>query len=167
MLTDYADDDKFGRLSIQMPILTRSAIKQGVAGHVGAGASVWSTVHVKDLARGYLTLLEHMQSAPASEFLDNPYFFCESTGDNEPSWRDIAVVVGKGLHAVGRISDPEPKTIALETYHDIKGPATSGLLGMNARSRATRLRKLGWQPVEKPWDQSFLEDELIAILQGK
>ena len=79
----------------------------------------------------------------------------------------LTVVGADPEDVCGRIADPEPKTIALETYHDIKGPATSGLLGMNARSRATRLRKLGWQPVEKSWDRSFLEDELVAILQGK
>jgi hypothetical protein len=38
---------------------------------------------------------------------------------------------------------------------------------MNSRSRATRLRKLGWQPREKGWEQGLLEDEIPAVLQEK
>lgn len=119
---------------------------------------------MKDLARGYLTLLRHMETASAEEFLDNPYVFCENTGDEEPSWRDIATVIGKGLHAAGKIESAEPQTISPEAYVDCAGPKSPGLLGMNSRSRAIRLRALGWQPVEKSWEKSLLEDEIPAIL---
>ncbi|KAM0720479.1 hypothetical protein Q7P37_004615 [Cladosporium fusiforme] len=163
----YGRDEKYERLSIQMPTLTRFAVKRGFAGYIGDGKSVWSTVHVKDRARGYIALVHHMESAPAHEFLDNPYVFCENTGDNEPSWRDIASVIGRGLHAAGKISSPEPQTIPEEAYVDCAGPRSSGLLGMNSRSRAIRLQSWEWQPQEKAWDQSLLEDEIPAILEKK
>jgi nucleoside-diphosphate-sugar epimerase len=126
-------------------------------------------VHVKDLARGYITLLNHMATAPsaAEEFLANPYVFCENTSDNEPSWRDIASAIGKGLHATGKLASAEAQTIPPEAYGDCAGPKSPGLLGMNSRSRAIRLRKLGWQPREKGWEQSLLEDEIPAVLQEK
>jgi len=45
------------RLSIQIPSLTKFAIKHGYAGHVNQGLSVWSVVHVNDLGRAYMTIL--------------------------------------------------------------------------------------------------------------
>jgi hypothetical protein len=49
------------RLSIQVPILARSALKHGWAGHVGKGLSVESQIHVMGLARAYMVLLHHME----------------------------------------------------------------------------------------------------------
>jgi len=43
---------KENRLSIQVPTLTRFAIKHGYAGYVGGGKAVWGYVHVAGLARG-------------------------------------------------------------------------------------------------------------------
>lgn len=36
---------------------------------------------------------------------------------------------------------------------------------MNSRSRAIRLRELGWKPTEKDWKQSYFDDELPEILK--
>jgi nucleoside-diphosphate-sugar epimerase len=146
-------------------MLVRFAVKKGYAGYIGDGKSAWSTVHIRDLARGFMTLLQHMETAQAEEFLANPYFFCESSGANEPSWLDVALVIGRELYTLGKVDTPEPQTIPAEAYVDCAGPLTPALLGMNSRSRALRLRKLGWRPSEKSWDQSLLEDEIPAMLQ--
>ena len=106
-----------------------------------------------------------MEGASANEFLENPYTFCEVSGDDEPSWRDIASVIGRGLHALGRITSAEPQTIPPEAYVDCAGPKTPGLLGMNSRSRAVRLRQLGWNPTEKSWDQAVLEEEIPVVIR--
>lgn len=45
------------RLSIQIPTLTRFALKHGYAAHVGKGESVESNIHVMDLARGFVVVL--------------------------------------------------------------------------------------------------------------
>lgn len=42
---------------------------------------------------------------------------------------------------------------------------TSAVIGLNSRSRAIRLRELGWQPREKDWKASYFEDELPEILK--
>ncbi|KAI1633353.1 hypothetical protein F4809DRAFT_623770 [Biscogniauxia mediterranea] len=156
-----------GRLSIQIPVLTRYALKHGFAGHVGEGLAVESNVHVLDLARGYVVLLHHLESTPADspDILDNPYYFCEATGDNEPSWKEIASVIGTSLHQAGRIPDPTPRTIPPETYGDLFGDFTDAVIGLNSRSRAVRLRELGWKPVEKSWKDSYIQDELPVILK--
>jgi nucleoside-diphosphate-sugar epimerase len=140
-------------------------VKKGYAGYIGDGKSAWSTIHIRDLARGFMTLLQYMETAQAEEFLANPYFFCESSGDDASSWLDVALVIGRELHTMGKVDTPEPRTIPAAAYVDCAGPLTPALLGMNSRSWGLRLRRLGWRPSEKPWDQSLLEDEIPAVLQ--
>lgn len=153
-----------GRLTIQLPTLTRWALKHGYPAHVGEGKSVWSNIHVRDLARGFVTILHHLESQPASGE-SNPYFFCENSGDDEPSWGEMVRVIGAALHEAGRIEDPTPKPMPKETYGDVFGPEFTGpVVGMNSRSRAVRLRELGWVPREKGWRESLLEDELPVLL---
>ncbi|KAI0376908.1 NAD(P)-binding protein [Hypomontagnella monticulosa] len=155
-----------GRLSIQIPTLTRYALKHGYAGQIGAGLPVQSYIHVNDLARGYLALLHHLErtSPNSPQLLENPYYFCESTGKSEPSWNEIATLIGQELHARGLISDPKPRTIPPENYDDILKGFTNAAVGLNSRSRAVRLRELGWKPIEKNWEFSFRFEELPAIL---
>ena len=154
-----------GRLTIQLPTLARWALKHGYPAHVGQGKSVWSNVHVRDLARGFVTVLHHLESSQASGE-SNPYFFAENSGDNEPSWGEMVAVIGEELHAKGRIQDPTPKEMPVETYGDVFGPEFTGpVVGMNSRSRAVRLRQLGWKPQEKGWKESLVEDELPILLK--
>ncbi|CAJ2502949.1 Uu.00g103430.m01.CDS01 [Anthostomella pinea] len=164
----YGFNPDHGRLTIQIPTLTRWALKHGFAGHVGQGLAVESNIHVLDLARAYVVLLHHLESVPADDpqVRDNPYYFCETTGDAEPSWKDVASVIGESLHKAGLISDAAPRTIPPETYGDLFGADfTAAVIGLNSRSRAVRLRELGWRPVEKSWRDSYVGDELPVILK--
>ena len=121
-----------------------------------------------DLARAYITVLHYLESKPfGSVDLDNPYWFTETTGDDETSWRDVASLIGESLHKAGLISDPNPRTLPPDTYGDIFGDFTEGVVGTNSRSRAVRLRELGWKPVEKDWKESFVQDELPVILSER
>lgn len=152
-----------GRLTIQLPTLARWALKHNHPAHVGAGKSVWSNIHVADLARGFVTVLHHLESKPEDP---NPYFFCENSGDDEPSWCEMVGVIGEVLHAEGRIDDPRPREMPVETYGDVFGAEFTGaVVGMNSRSRAVRLRELGWKPREKGWKESLIEDELPILLK--
>ncbi|KAN0113039.1 NAD(P)-binding protein [Hyaloscypha variabilis] len=162
----YGFNPNHARLSIQIPTLTRWALKHGYAAHAGKGLAVESNIHVLDLARGYVVLLHAMEKAKyRDELLANPYFFCEMTVDNEPSWKEVAGVIGEGLSKAGRIEDTSPREMPEELYKDGFGEYTGAVIGLNSRSRANRLRALGWKPVEKDWRRSFLEDELPQILK--
>lgn len=163
----YGFNPTMDRLSIQIPTLTRFALKHGYAAHVGKGRAVESNIHVLDLARAYVVLLHHMEQASPSSILENPYYFCESTGDNEPSWKDIADAIGEGLEKAGRIKSAKPKELPTDLYSDVFGEYTPPVIGLNSRSRAVRLRELGWEPKEKDWRSSYLEDELPKILEEK
>lgn len=158
----YGFNHKHRRLTIQIPTIARFALKHGFVGHVGKGLSVESQIHVLDLARAYIILLHHIESSPPSELLKNPYFFCEN--GQEFSWKEVAEEVGKALHAKGLLKDPTPKEFSKEDWNDIFGEYTGAVIGLNSRSRAVRLRELGWEPREKSIWESFNEDELPEIL---
>ena len=113
----YGYNPAHKRLTIQLRAITRFALKHGFAGHVGKGLSVWSQIHVLDLARAYVVLLHWMEKASPEEVLENPYFFCES--GKEFSWKEAAEVIGKALYKAGKIKSPEPRTIPEELYGDI------------------------------------------------
>lgn len=53
----YGFNPAHKRLTIQIPTLTRFALKHGFAAHVGKGESVESNIHVMDLAGAYVVLL--------------------------------------------------------------------------------------------------------------
>lgn len=154
-----------GRPTIQLPTLTRYALKHGRPAHVGAGRSVWSNIHVNDLARGFVAVLHHLESQPASAS-QNPYFFCENGADAEASWGEMVAAIGEGLKSAGKIEDAAPREMPVETYGDVFGPEFTGTVaGSNSRSRAVRLRELGWKPQEKGWKASLLEDEIPMVLK--
>lgn len=156
---------RHGRGTIQIPTLTRFALKHGYSTHVGKGLSVESNIHVCDLARAYIFVLHCLERSSAEQTLENPYYFCETTGDNEPTWYDVASVIGEQLHKAGKIQDPKPRTLPEDLYQDVFGEYTGAVIGLNSRSRAVRLRQLGWEPKEKSWRDSYIEDELPEILK--
>lgn len=156
---------KQNRLSIQIPTMVRFAIKHGYAGYVGKGNSVWGHIHVADLARGYMTILHHLEDSSAEEAFKNPYFFAEN-GD-EHSWKRCAKEIGEALHCAGKVQDPMPKEIPSTLYKDLFQDWSLPVIGQNARNRANRLRKLGWKPQEKSTFESLVQDELPIILTEK
>lgn len=159
----YGSNPKHDRLSIQVITMTRFAIKHKYAGHVGKGKAVWSLVHVTDLSRGYMTLLHWLEKSPADTALEAPYFFCEN--GEEISWGEIAGMIGKQLKAAGRVEDPTPKEIPSDQYDDLFGMYSAVVIGSNSRSRAERLRELGWAPRQAAFKDAFEKEELPIVLK--
>lgn len=146
--------------------MTRFALKHGFAPVIGKGLGIESNIHVLDLARGYIYLLHHLETSTPETTNKNIYWFCEDTGDKEPSWYEYAEAVSKNLHAAGRIQDPKPQELkGEELWGDLFGSFTTAVMALNSRSRAVRLRELGWKPREKDWYRSYVEDELPNILK--
>ena len=111
-----------------------------------------------------MTLLNHLLASDKP--LKNPFWFCEN--GTKISWREAAECIGKVLHEKGLHEDAEPRQIGPHYYGELFGEWTDACLGMDSRSRAVRLRKLGWESREKGVWESFLEDELPVLLgQGK
>ncbi|CAI6332359.1 unnamed protein product [Periconia digitata] len=140
----YGVNKSHKRQSIRVPTITRFALKHGFAGHVGKGLAVESQIHVLDLARAYIVLLHHMERAPSSKFVDNPYFFCEN--GQEFSWKGVAELVGVELKQRGLIEDGIPKEYSPDVdFEELFGEYTGVIMGSNCRCRAVRLRELGWE----------------------
>ncbi|KAF1361482.1 NAD dependent epimerase/dehydratase family protein [Lizonia empirigonia] len=139
----------------------------GYAGHIGKGLSVWSQVHIKDLARAYVLLLHWLEGTDSTDIYENPYLFCEN--GHELSWGECAAEIGRFIHQNGLFEAPEAKPIPKDLYDDIFGfEYTDVVLGSNSRNRAQRLRKLGWEPREKQTLDSLREEEISMILkEGK
>ena len=118
--------------SIQVPWLIALARKQGVPKHIGAGANVWSNVHIDDLVDLYLLALDR---APAGAF-----YFAEN-GEND--MREVCAAIGRMLGQDGRT---ESMTLAEAAAEWGEGPAHD-TMGSNSRVRGRRARaELGWAP---------------------
>ena len=159
----YGVGRRIKRLTIQLPTMTRFALKHGYAPVIGKGVSIRCTIHVQDLVRGYMLVLNYLLSTSGDEVLKNPYFFTDS--GTEMTWGDAAREIGKVLHEAGKIKDPEPRNPPKELYGDLFGPFSPTTVGANSRSRGERLRDLGWKPREKGVLESLREDEIPIILQ--
>lgn len=57
-----------------------------------------------------------------------------------------------------------PREIPKELWSDVFGDVTGAVIGLNSRSRAVRLRQLGWEAKEKSIWESWEEDELPELL---
>ena len=159
----YGVGKRIKRLTIQLPTMTRFALKHGYVPVIGKGLSIRCNIHVQDLVRAYMVILRWMETADAAAVLENPYFFCDS--GTEMTWGDAAREIGKALQAAGKLEDPGPRNPPKELYGDLFGPYSPTTVGANSRSRGVRLREMGWQPREKGVFESLREDELPIILE--
>jgi len=122
--------------SIQVPWMIKLAKKHGVGRHVGAGANIWSNVHINDLVDLYLRALTH---APGGAF-----YYAEN---GETSMRALADAVSRMLGYGGRT---EPLSVEEAVAEWGEGGARY-TMGSNSRVRAVRAREeLGWSPSAPP-----------------
>ncbi|WP_198042875.1 MULTISPECIES: NAD-dependent epimerase/dehydratase family protein [Actinoalloteichus] len=117
--------------SLQVPELIRQARESGIARHVGAGANVWSTVHIDDLVALYLAALG---SAPAGSF-----FYVEN---GEVSFAALTAAIAESL-GLGEPESWDEDSAAAEWGEEVARHA----LASNSRVRSDLARTvLGWRP---------------------
>jgi nucleoside-diphosphate-sugar epimerase len=136
--------------SIQVPNLIRQAVKSGIPRFIGAGANVWSTVHVEDVAGAYLLALER---APAGAF-----YFIEN---GETSLKSIVESIARLL------GGKAPQSWDIDAAIAEWGPQSAWFsLGGNSRVNADKARReLGWKPkgaslfdeIERGWYKRQLD----------
>ncbi|KAJ5109059.1 hypothetical protein N7456_005734 [Penicillium angulare] len=158
----YGYNSAHKRHSMALPAFTRFALKHGFSGYVGEGRNAWSVVHVKDLARAFLTVLRYVETVSPAVLLENPWFFAEN--GSEVTMLECAKHIGEALLDAGKIQSSALKSYAESDYDDVFGPSTKRGLGCNSRSRAERLRALDWKPTEKDIWTSLREDEIPVLL---
>ncbi|KAJ3177520.1 hypothetical protein HK101_010218 [Irineochytrium annulatum] len=131
----------FKKVSNQLPTLISIAANRRVAGYQGEGASIWSWVHVSDLAAFYVHhLLDRvlMDDAPRGE---NGYLFAEA-GDK--SWKEMAEHIKESMRLRGLHEDWGPTSF---TEEELKAFGMHPrYFSSNARCRGSIARRWGWAP---------------------
>ncbi|WP_343688654.1 NAD-dependent epimerase/dehydratase family protein [Chitinophaga sp.] len=117
--------------SIQLPLLWKNALAKGKGIYVEKGESIWSNVHVADLAKLYLKALE---KAPAGSA-----YYAEN---GEASFREIAAAMSTKLGVQETIS------LSMDEAIRIFGADMAHYgLASNSRASSDKARQmLDWQP---------------------
>ncbi|KAJ3150036.1 hypothetical protein HDU86_006760 [Geranomyces michiganensis] len=140
----------FNTHSQQVPALIKAALKQGRAVHAGAGDNLWPNVHVRDLGRAFVTVLERvLANDPHAPVNRHGYYFVEN---GEHNFRALVSDIALALEKRG-VGDGKPHSLGgkkeIEEVFGAGYPDGSHMLAGNSRCRAVLLRRLGWKPVEK------------------
>ncbi|KAH8921252.1 NAD(P)-binding protein [Atractiella rhizophila] len=150
----------FNQRSIQIPVLTELAVKEGYSGYWGKGEAYWNNISVQALVDGYLLILTNLQSSTPD--LSSLYYFAE-TGEHK--WKDIAAAIGNALQKRGKVREGSAKSFERDVFGGSRGSIIQ--FGGNSRSRATRLRKLGWHGKSERDVFENVEWEMDGILKEK
>ncbi|CAF1484169.1 unnamed protein product [Didymodactylos carnosus] len=163
----------FNKLSIQIPEVIRFGIQHRKIYIPFEGENIWSSIHIKDLGRAYIHLLDKLienKEYPALGMKGyDGYYFAEN---GEFQWRQIFEKVAQLLHKKGLVDDENVQSITFEQQvetlfngicNGLPGQAVYLLWGSNSRSKAERLRMLGWKPTEKESVFDTIADETDAI----
>ncbi|KAM0438570.1 hypothetical protein ACHAPT_001322 [Fusarium lateritium] len=157
----------FNRYSIQIPVMAHVAIQTGEVSVIGDGETIWSHVHVEDLAMLFMTMLSRTLegfSIPAGR---RGIYFCE-TGMH--THLELAQRIAKAGKELGFLKTNLVRKVYLQEAADMwsGGVAFHAELayGSNARTKAVLGRKLGWVPLhDGEWDDTF-SGEIFAIAEN-
>ena len=144
--------------SIQLPELAKAVLKGKKGIQIGAGKNVWNIVHVVDLSKVYVKLVEAAAAKGGNvSWGADGYYFAEN---GEHVWEDIYKGVAVSSHKAGYIPSDEVVSISADEADQLS-PHAKYLWGTNSRCRAVRARKiLGWRPVE-----GSIEDEIPVAIE--
>ncbi|KAK7204003.1 hypothetical protein BZA70DRAFT_281264 [Myxozyma melibiosi] len=160
------------KVSQQIPITIRIAAQAKANRCFGEGNAIWSSVHIDDLADFYLLLLTTYLRNP-SELAMNElgYYFAES---GEQSWKSLVSALDAPLVKYGVIDENHTskteKPWSVSDLAQVLGEKSAqGLYKAfisNSGSKATRARKLGWQP--KMGDvYAYLDEAVKTFVDGR
>lgn len=138
----------------------QAVLARGKAFQIDQGANLWSWVSVSDVAAAILfTLEEVLAGSPDLEYGMNGYYFVQT---GESSFAEQAQVVAKKLKALGKLETDEVDELTVAQATEIH-PYAGLLWGASCRSRADRLRAIGWVPRETEWKKLMEETVVTAI----
>ncbi|KAJ3280110.1 hypothetical protein HK104_000903 [Borealophlyctis nickersoniae] len=152
------------RHSKQVPTMIRAAIKNRQTTYAGKGANIWNNVHVEDLADAYMlileTLLEGREGVATNE---DGYYFVES---GEHAFRPLAEAIGKAIKEKSGLGDGSAISMRKEhlAAYGPWGDFAELMFGGNSRSKAVKIRALGWKPT-RPDLFATIDAEVEALLK--
>ncbi|KAG0645403.1 hypothetical protein D0Z07_8971 [Hyphodiscus hymeniophilus] len=155
----------FNKISIQIPMLTRLAIKFGQTCMVGEGKGVWDHVHITDLTALYQLLLLKILAHEEVPTGERGVLF---SGTGRFSWRELSENIAKALFELHAIKTDAVQSIVLEVATDRYGlPFPELAFASNSRTSADLARELGWKPSKTAQDFSdtFLQEAKLVVAE--
>ncbi|KAL4946447.1 hypothetical protein BDV06DRAFT_122349 [Aspergillus oleicola] len=162
------------RRSDQIPNLARLILQQHKGLQLADGKSFWNCVHIYDLSRLYLSLLEDVvactdftspggnggqEYAGKATFNSEGYYLVES---GTYYWGDIAQRITREAYELGLLPSPEVSIVDVAN-RDVLKPAGRPVINYSVAAKTVRARKLlDWIPVE-----GALEDEINTIVRAE
>lgn len=142
--------------------LTSLILKKGFAPIIGQGKARWNSVHVNDLADGFVLLAEAAASGNLSGEIwgAKGYHLAEN---GEFVWGELSKAIAKKAHELGYLKEEakEQKLSKDEAFEIADFQAVSW--GLNSRAKAERLRRvLGWKP-----HRPSIEEVIPEIVEGE
>ncbi|KAI0161775.1 NAD dependent epimerase/dehydratase family protein [Hypoxylon sp. FL1284] len=164
-------------ISIQIPSLTRSMLRQGRGAVVGGdGVAEWDVVHVVDLADMYALLAARVAEGAAG--VPHGKKGIIFSGNGRHSWLEVAQRVADACHAEGKIASTSLERLNLadggkffkfDIDMEMADSENEVMVELGfasiARTVSTVARGLGWKPTrgEDAWKAGF-SDDLKAVL---
>ncbi|QMW23248.1 NAD-dependent epimerase/dehydratase family protein [Sandaracinobacteroides saxicola] len=119
--------------SVFVPALFKAACKIGYSGYVGAGANLYSAVHVDDAATLYRIVLENAELGGT---------LIHAAAENGVSAFGLA-------QAVGVATERSALSIDRNEATTIWGDWLAAMMAINNQTASSRARSLGWRPVHE------------------
>jgi len=141
--------------SIQLVELAKVTLQKKMGVQVGAGKTFWPNVHVADLSKLYLKLVEAAAAGGGNAtWNDQGYYFAEN---GEHVWGVVSKLVATVAHRKGLIPTDEVISLNAEGIAQLH-PFGAVIWGANSRSKAIRAKKLlGWSPKEESIEENIPE----------
>jgi nucleoside-diphosphate-sugar epimerase len=101
----------FHNSSIQIPVLTKTAIAEGQSIVIGEGAGVWDYIHISDVALLYETLIDKLLNGTDLPSGKKGIYFC---GTGRFSWAELSSRIAKAGVEAGALKTTDIKSLGLE-----------------------------------------------------
>ena len=141
--------------SIQIPELARIALERKRAAQIGAGANIWSNVHISDLSSLLVSLVESAISGSDDKRIWGSSGLFFAGANRGITFASAVKKIATAAHDSHDLHDIEVDEISASEA-DKLSPHASAIVGTNARTLSERAQEvLGWRP-----QGPTLEDEI-------
>lgn len=156
--------------SIQLPELSRHTLERKKGIQIEGGRAYWTHIHVYDLSRCYLALVEAaVDHGGKATWGKEGYYFTEN---GEHIWGETGKIIASAAKDQGFLASDEVITMSSDEANQQFGAYASVMWGTNSRCKAIRARKLlGWSPKERSMNEEIadtvnIEAKRLGLVQG-
>jgi nucleoside-diphosphate-sugar epimerase len=145
--------------SLQVNNMAQAVLTRGKGFFVGDGLNRWNEIHMQDLSKAFLALVDAALDGSKASWNKEGLYFTEA---GEYTWGDLARLIAKVAFEKKLIDSAEVDSLTPDEADQLH-PWGRILWGTNSRGRAIRANKvLGWTP-----SQRSLADTLPEIVEAE